>query len=108
MTTTKATATPAPATELTITREGVYEEEIAPLVERLARLCKKHDVPLLVVAQTDGRTDADEDTLVITARLPGTSSPHLLHAYAVLPRDAHEATTTKTIAGKVAAVETHE
>jgi hypothetical protein len=108
MKTTAPTTTPAPTTEPTkdITREDVYEEEIAPLVEKLARLCKRHDVPLLVVVQTDDRKSVGGETLYTTARIPGDAFPAMIAAFERLPREASG--TTKTIAGKLAAVETHE
>lgn len=88
---------------MTTKRDGVYDEQIAPLMSRIIAVCKEHGIPMVFSAQLNddraGDSDVNEDgepigpyfcTTLLTggADFPDTH-PRLLQATGVLrPRPA--------------------
>lgn len=54
-----------------INKEAIYDEQIAPLMTEIIRICKENDLPAFAFFElTDGEENEDEGPLFCTTAIP--------------------------------------
>jgi hypothetical protein len=65
--------------------EPIYDEQIAPLMTEIIRICKEHQLPMLATFQLNDGDEADDGPLLCTSTLlPDGCDNRLLNAKRVI------------------------